>query len=233
MTDGICCVVFCLFCCVSCTVALLCAVVLLCLLHGCAGVPTSLNSVATSLDASCGRLLSGSTALLSDFDLASCLVVSGALLHSNICALIDRSSCLLEPSNSLISSSSARDLQHWTWRLHCRFAGTGHQHVLDIRSEVTWHLVDHLHPSLHLCILHNVLIAPFREWSLLCCVAMFWHCISGHRISAGISTFMYRCCETVSDLLYLLAGTVDVLHLWQLQRSLHLVDLVSLHTESG
>ena len=35
--------------------ALLCAVVLLCLLHGCAGVPTSLNSVATSFEASCER----------------------------------------------------------------------------------------------------------------------------------------------------------------------------------
>ena len=51
--------------------------VLLCLLHGCAGVPASLNSVATSFQASCERLLSGSTAILSDSDLASCLVVSG------------------------------------------------------------------------------------------------------------------------------------------------------------
>ena len=51
--------------------------VLLCLLPGCAGIPTSLNSVATSFEPSCERLLSGSTALLSDFDLASCPVVSG------------------------------------------------------------------------------------------------------------------------------------------------------------
>ena len=46
-----------------------------------------------------------------------------------------------------------------------------------------------------------------------------------------------------SDLLYLLDGLVGVRHLWQLQRSLHLVvdpvdilhlmNLVSLHTESG
>ena len=44
------------------------AVALLCLLHGCgAGVSTSLNSVETSFEVSCERLLS-STALLSDFD---------------------------------------------------------------------------------------------------------------------------------------------------------------------
>ena len=42
-----------------------------------AGVSTSLISVATSFEASRERLLSGSTALLSNFDLASCLVVSG------------------------------------------------------------------------------------------------------------------------------------------------------------
>ena len=49
---------FFLFCCVSFTVALLCcgAVALLCLLHGCAGVRTSLDSVATSFEASCERL---------------------------------------------------------------------------------------------------------------------------------------------------------------------------------
>ena len=47
---------FFLCCCVSCAVALLCAVVLLCLLHGCAGVNTSLNSVATSFEASCEGL---------------------------------------------------------------------------------------------------------------------------------------------------------------------------------
>ena len=60
---------------------------------------------------------------------------------------------------SLISSqarlSSARGLQHWTWRLHCRFAGTGHQHVLDLTEDPTWHLLDLLHLSLHLCILSS------------------------------------------------------------------------------
>ena len=50
---------FFLCCCVSCTVALLCAVVLLCLLHGCAGVHTSLNSVTTSFEASCEGLPCG------------------------------------------------------------------------------------------------------------------------------------------------------------------------------
>ena len=68
-------------------------------------------------------------------------------------------------------------------------------------ADLIWHLLDHLHLSLHLCILHDVLITPFREWNLLCvpsflqclCVAVLWHCIS-----AGTSTFMsmYCCCET-------------------------------------
>ena len=50
-------------------------------------------------------------------------------------------------------------------------------------------------------------------------------------------------CFRASDLLYLLDDLVDVLRLWQLQRSLHLVinpvdilhlvNLVSLRTESG
>ena len=47
-----------------------------------------------------------------------------------------------EPSCALSLSSQARlssaqDLQHWTWRLHCCFAGTGHQHVLDITVNFT------------------------------------------------------------------------------------------------
>ena len=89
---------FFLCCCVSCTVALLCAVVLLCLLHGCAGVPTSLNSVTTSFEASCEGLPCG----------------------------IPSRECVVEPSCSLSLSlssqarlSSARGLHHWTWRLHC------------------------------------------------------------------------------------------------------------------
>ena len=115
--------------------------------------------------------------------------------------------------------------------------------------DLIWYGPDHLHLSLHLCILHDVLVTSFREWNLLgflnflhcLCVAVFGHCIS-----AGTSTFMsmYCCCETsVIYLLYLLDDLVDVLHLWQLQRSLHLVvdpvdvlhlvNIVSLHTESG
>ena len=86
--------------------------------------------------------------------------------------------------------SSARYLQHWTWRLQCCFAGTGHQHVPDLTVDLTWHLLDHLHLSLCLCVLHDVLITPFREWQCLC-VAAFWPCIS-----AGTPTFMYCCCET-------------------------------------
>ena len=91
--------------------------------------------------------------------------------------------------------SSARRLQHWIRRLHCCFAGTGHQHVLDLTVDLTWHLLDHLHLFLCLCILHDVLITPSREWNLVAlhqfsalsvCVAAFWHCIS-----AGTSTFMY------------------------------------------
>ena len=58
------------------------------------------------------------------------------------------------------------------------------------------HLLDHLHLSFALVHLHDVLIVPFRGWNLLCCVAVFWHCTSGHCISAGPSTFMYCCCET-------------------------------------
>ena len=78
-------------------------------------------------------------------------------------------------------------------------AGTGHKHVLDLSVDLTWHLLDPLHLSLCLCIVHDVLITPFREWILLCfisflqclCVAVFCQCIS-----PGTSTFMYCCCET-------------------------------------
>ena len=43
---------------------------------------------------------------------------------------------------------------------------------------------------------------------------------------------LHLCWHFNFHVLHLLACTVDVLHLWQLQRSLHLVTLVSLHTES-
>ena len=38
-------------------------------------------------------------------------------------------------------SCAARSLQHWTWRLYCCIAGTGHEHVL---MDPTWHLLDHM-----------------------------------------------------------------------------------------
>ena len=55
-------------------------------------------------------------------------------------------------------------------RLRLRgFAGTGHQHVLDLTVDLTWHLLDHLHLSLRN--LHDVLITPSREWNLLCFIS--------------------------------------------------------------
>ena len=118
----------------------------------------------------------------------------------------------------------------------------GHQHVLDLTVDLTWHLLDHLHLSLCLCILHDVLITPFREWNLLCfisflqclCVVVFWHCIS-----AGTSTFMYCCCETsvlcCTFWMYCTCGNFNGLcNVWTIMSNkLHLVNLVSLHTESG
>ena len=95
-------------------VALLCAVVLLCLLHGCAGVPTSLNSVATSFEASCERLPCGVPS-------TECFVWS---LHVPFFSL---SHCL----SSQARPTSARGLQHWTWRLQYCFEEAAHQHVLD------------------------------------------------------------------------------------------------------
>ena len=74
---------FFLCCCVS------CAVVQLSLLHGCAGVPTSLNSVATSFEASCERLPCGTPS-------TECFVWS---LHASFL--------------SHARLSSARDRQHY------------------------------------------------------------------------------------------------------------------------
>ena len=141
--------------CLLCAVALLCAVVLLCLLHGCAGVSTSLNSVATSFEASCDRLPCG-------FPSTECFVWS---LHAPFLSL-----------SSQARLSSARGLQHWTWRLRCCSAGTGHRHVLDLTVDLAWHLLDHLHLSLRLCILHHVLITTFRERNLLCFIN-FMQCL--------------------------------------------------------
>ena len=141
--------------------------VLLCLLHGCAGVPASLSSVFVP---------HGQRALL-DSDM--CVFMSGGAFEL-----------------SHISNSSARDLQHWTWRLQCCFAGTGHQNVLDIPKKGHLASSGSSAPVFAPVHLHDVLIAPFREWKLLCCLAVFWHCISGHCTSAGTSTFMYCCYET-------------------------------------
>ena len=92
-----------------------------------------------------------------------------------------------EPSCALSLSSQARlssvrDLQHWTWRLHCCFAGTGHQHVLDLAVNLTWHLLDPLHLSLHLCILHDVLVCGGILALYLC-----WH-VNVHVLLLGLST---------------------------------------------
>ena len=149
--------------------------VLLCLLHGCAvvslarlcGVPTRQNSVTNSFEASCERLLSGSTAVVFDFDLlrASWSAGTPRLRYVRIDRPVFMSGGAFELS--LFSSSSARDLQHWdlaiALMLRCNWA-----------SKCSG---DRLHLSSHLCILRDVLIAPFREWNLLCCVAVFWHCI--------------------------------------------------------
>ena len=214
---------FVLLCLLHCSVALWRCV----LLHGCAGVPTSLNSVATSFEASCERLLSGSTALLSDFDLASCLVVSGHSSTQTLCALIDRSSCLVEPSNlshlKLVCSRSATlDLAialllRWNRASTCSGPSCGFYLASSGSSAPVFASV---HPSR--CSDRT----PFREWNLLCCVAVFWHCISGHCISAGTSTFMYCCCGTSVICCTCRAGTVDVRHFWQLQLSLHFVDMI-------
>ena len=72
-----------------------------------AGVSTSLNSAMASFEVSCARLPCVSIAVHGVFMLPFSL-----------------------PSQARLSS--VRDLQHWTWRLHCCFAGTGHQHVLDL-----------------------------------------------------------------------------------------------------
>ena len=82
----------------------------------------------------------------------------------------------LEPSCtfffSLISSSSARDLQHWnlaTAQTRLSSAVLDLAIALLLRKnqasacsgpsvDLTWHLLNHLHMSLHLCFLHDVLI---------------------------------------------------------------------------
>ena len=83
-------------------------------------------------------------------------------------------------------------------------------------------------------------------WIICTCLCVsasftvFWHCISGHCISAGTSTFMYCCCDTsvlcCTFWLYctapvatptVFASCVDHVDI------LHLVNLVSLPTESG
>ena len=161
--------------------------VLLCLLHGCAGVPTSLNSVATSFEASCERLPCGKPS-------AECFEWSLHSLPPPPFSLFLLSLSLLLHSLSLSLSSqarlsSARDLQHWTWRLHCCFAGTKHQHVLDLTVDLTWHLLDHLHRSLCLCILHDVLIT--RSGTGTCCASSVLCNVCVWRYS-GIASLLTR-----------------------------------------
>ena len=110
--------------------------------------------------------------------------------------------------------------------------------LMVIVVDITWHLLDHLHLSLCLCIL----ITPFREWNLLCfisflqclCVAVFLHCIS-----AGTSSFVYCCCETsvlcCTFWMYCTCGNLNGLrNVWTIHVDiLHLANLVSLHIESG
>ena len=81
------------------------------------GVPTRQNSVTTSFEASCERLLSGSTAVVFDFDLLRASWSAGTPRLR--CVRIDRPVFMSGGAFelSLFSSSYARDLQHWTWRL--------------------------------------------------------------------------------------------------------------------
>ena len=134
---------FFLFCCVSCTVALL---------RCCAAVSLARLCGRPHISEFCHDF--GSTALLFDFDLASCLVVSG---HSSARRVFMSVGAF---GLYLVSDSSAPKRQHLSWRLHCRFAGTGHPHFLDVRSKVTWHLLDHMHLSLHLS-LHLCIFTKF------------------------------------------------------------------------
>ena len=203
---------FFLCCCVSCTVAQLCAVVSLARL---CGRPTSLTSVATSFEASFERLPCGIPS-------AECFVWS---LH----ALSLSVSQTLISSSSVVCSRSATLDRATVLLLRWNPAGPYSGSHLESSGSSAPVSVS-VHPSR--CSDHL-----FREWNLFCfisflqclCVAVFWHCIS-----AATSTFMY--CSETSVLL-------DVLHLWQLQRSLqrvddhvdilHQVHFVPLHTESG
>ena len=137
------------------SLALLRSCALLCHLHGCAGVPTSLTPVATSFEASCERLPCGIPS-------AECFVWS---LHPLSLSLNLSSQARL---------SSARGLQHWTGRLYCCFAGTR----LDLTVDLTCNLLDHLHLSLCQCILRDVLITSSgngtRSASSVSCNVCVW-----------------------------------------------------------
>ena len=146
------------------SLALLRSCALLCHLHGCAGVPTSLTSVATSFEASCERLPCGIPS-------AECFVWS---LHAPS----------LSVSQSLISSSSvvcsrSATLDRATvlllrWNPAGPYSGS---HLESSGSSAPVSVS--VHPSR--CSDHL-----FREWNLFCfisflqclCVAVFWHCIS-------------------------------------------------------
>ena len=105
-----------------------------------------------------------------------------ALLDS---ALIDRSSCLVDPSNSLISNSSARDLQHWTWRPPAASLEPG-INMFWISAVTSLGIIWIICTCLGIC----------ASFTMFGCAAVFWQCISGHCTSAGTSTFMCCCYET-------------------------------------
>ena len=94
--------------------------------------------------------------------------------------LVCSRSATLDLATARTRLSPARDLKYWTWRLHCCFAGTGHQHVLDL-----------LWISLGIFWIICTCLCICASFTMFCCVAVFWHCIS-----AGTSTFMCCCCET-------------------------------------
>ena len=56
---------------------------------------------------------------------------SSALFLSHL-KIVCSGSATLDLATAHTRLSSARGLKYWTWRLHCCFAGTGHQYVLDL-----------------------------------------------------------------------------------------------------
>ena len=126
----------------------------LCLVH--AGVPTSLNSVATSLRPSVKASLRRRLLLNAVYRLL--LNVSDASL--SFLPRSSRASCTSEPSC----------LHHHTLDLalvHPTAAQLGP--CINFFWTLLWillHLLNHLHLSLHLCTLHGVLLTPLASLAL-------------------------------------------------------------------